>query len=68
MFVHAIAIFIPLNLLVSYSFFSIKVASSIWFLYGFYFKKDSSKASTDIVVRGQNNLIAVTASESRARA
>jgi len=34
-YVHAIAIFIPLNLMVSYSFFSIKVASLIWFLYGY---------------------------------
>jgi len=39
-YVHAIAIFIPLNLMVSYSFFSIKVASLIWFLYGYLYVRD----------------------------
>jgi len=39
-YVHAIAIFIPLNLMVSYSFFSIKVASLIWFLYGYLSARD----------------------------
>jgi putative polymerase len=39
---HAIAIFIPLNLLVSYSFFSIKVASLIWFYYGHRLMIDAS--------------------------
>jgi putative polymerase len=39
-YVHAIAIFIPLNLLVSYSFFSIKVASLIWFFYGYLYMRD----------------------------
>ena len=39
-YVHAIAIFIPLNLMVSYSFFSIKVASLIWFLYGYFHVRD----------------------------
>jgi hypothetical protein len=39
-YVHAIAIFISLNLLVSYSFFSIKVASLIWFFYGYLYMKD----------------------------
>jgi len=34
MYVHAICVFIPLNLMVSYSFFSIKVAALIWFCYG----------------------------------
>jgi len=38
-YIHAISIFIPLNLLVSYSFFSIKVASLIWFFYGYIYKK-----------------------------
>lgn len=33
-YVHAICVFIPLNLMVSYSFFSIKVAALIWFCYG----------------------------------
>jgi putative polymerase len=40
LYVHAIAIFIPLNLLVSYSFFSIKVASLIWFFYGYLSMRD----------------------------
>jgi putative polymerase len=40
LFIHAIAIFIPLNLLVSYSFFSIKVASLIWFFYGYRYMRD----------------------------
>jgi putative polymerase len=39
-YMHAIAIFIPLNLLVSYSFFSIKVASVMWFAYGLQHAKD----------------------------
>jgi putative polymerase len=39
-YVHAIAIFIPLNLMVSYSFFSIKVASLIWFFYGYLYMRD----------------------------
>jgi putative polymerase len=61
-FVHAIAIFIPLNLLVSYSFFSIKVASLIWFSYGFYFMKDYSAAiafphGADGMARRQINLL-----------
>jgi putative polymerase len=39
-YVHAIAIFIPLNLMVSYSFFSIKVAALIWFFYGYLYMRD----------------------------
>jgi hypothetical protein len=35
-------IFIPLNLLVSYSFFSIKVAALIWFFYGYRLVKDNA--------------------------
>jgi putative polymerase len=42
LYVHGIAIFIPLSLMVSYSFFSIKVASLIWFTYGYLFVKDSA--------------------------
>jgi putative polymerase len=34
LYVHSIALFIPLNLMVSYSFFSIKVAALMWFCYG----------------------------------
>ena len=34
LFVHSIALFIPLSLMVSYSFFSIKVAALMWFCYG----------------------------------
>jgi putative polymerase len=34
MYVHAICVFIPLNLMVSYSFFSIKVSALMWFCYG----------------------------------
>jgi putative polymerase len=39
-YVHAIAIFVPLNLMVSYSFFSIKVASLVWFFYGYLYIRD----------------------------
>jgi putative polymerase len=39
-YLHAIGIFIPLNLLISYSFFSIKVASLVWFFYGYLYMKD----------------------------
>ncbi|MCK1404948.1 hypothetical protein [Bradyrhizobium sp. 76] len=42
LYVHGIAIFIPLNLMVSYSFFSIKVASLMWFCFGYFFLKDVS--------------------------
>jgi putative polymerase len=42
LYVHGIAIFIPLNLLVSYSFFSVKVASLIWFCFGYFFMNDES--------------------------
>lgn len=34
-FIHGIAIYISLNLLVSYSLFSIKTASFLWFIYGY---------------------------------
>jgi putative polymerase len=34
-FIHGIAIYISLNLLVSYSLFSIKTASLLWFIYGY---------------------------------
>lgn len=34
-YLHAVALFIPLSLLVSYSFFSIKVGALIWFVYGY---------------------------------
>jgi len=43
LYVHGTAIFIPLNLLVSYSFFSIKVASVIWFYFGYFLTKDDSE-------------------------
>jgi putative polymerase len=42
LYVHGVAIFIPLNLMVSYSFFSIKVASLMWFCFGYLFLKDFS--------------------------
>ena len=41
LYVHGISIFVPLNLMVSYSFFSIKVASLMWFCFGYFFVKDS---------------------------
>jgi putative polymerase len=48
MYVHAIAVFIPLNLMVSYSFFSIKVAALIWFCYGhLYMKGSADEAEAD---------------------
>jgi putative polymerase len=40
LYIHGIAMFIPLNLMVSYSFFSIKVASLIWFAYGYLYSRD----------------------------
>ena len=40
LYVHGIALFVPLNLLVSYSFFSVKVASLIWFCFGYFFVND----------------------------
>jgi putative polymerase len=39
-YMHAIGIFIPLNLLISYSFFSVKIAALIWFFYGYRFIRD----------------------------
>lgn len=48
LYVHAIAIFIPLNLMVSYSFFSIKVASLMWFCFGFFFLKDFSTEASPL--------------------
>jgi putative polymerase len=45
LYFHAIALFIPLNLLVSYSFFSIKVASIIWFFFGYFYMKDIFSAA-----------------------
>jgi putative polymerase len=47
MYIHAVCVFIPLNLMVSYSFFSIKVAALIWFCYGYvYMKSISDMADT----------------------
>jgi len=45
MYVHALAVFIPLNLMVSYSFFSIKVAALIWFCYGYVYMKSLSEGA-----------------------
>ena len=45
LYVHGIAMFIPLNLMVSYSFFSIKVASLMWFCFGYFYAKDSYRES-----------------------
>jgi putative polymerase len=39
-YVHGITIFVPLTLMVSFSFFSIKVASLMWFLFGYFFMLD----------------------------
>jgi putative polymerase len=52
LYTHGIAIFIPLNLMVSYSFFSIKVASLIWFSYGYYFSKDCASEASPISDEG----------------
>jgi putative polymerase len=41
LYVHGIAMFVPLNLMVSNSFFSIKVAALMWFSFGYLFLKDS---------------------------
>jgi putative polymerase len=48
LYVHGVAIFIPLNLMVSYSFFSIKVASLIWFSYGYLFLRDCASEASPI--------------------
>jgi putative polymerase len=40
-YMHAIGIFIPLSLLISNSFFSIKIAALIWFFYGYRFMRDT---------------------------
>jgi putative polymerase len=40
-YIHGIGIFVPLNLMVSYSFFSVKVSALIWFAYGYLFMEDS---------------------------
>lgn len=42
LYAHGIAIFIPLNLLISYSFFSIKVAGLMWFFYGMNYRKEAA--------------------------
>jgi putative polymerase len=41
LYVHGIAMFVPLTLMVSYSFFSVKVAALMWFIFGYLFMKDS---------------------------
>jgi putative polymerase len=48
-YVHAIAMFIPLNLMVSYSFFSIKVAALIWFFYGYLYMADLYSSAPESV-------------------
>jgi putative polymerase len=54
LYVHGIAIFIPMNLLVSYSFFSIKVASLVWFCFGYFFMNDDRvESASDVGLRGQ---------------
>jgi putative polymerase len=47
-YMHAISIFIPLNLLVSNSFFSIKTASVIWFCYGLLYMIDAEHGYADL--------------------
>jgi len=42
LYVHGIALFIPLTLLVSYSFFSIKIAALLWFCFGYFFMADDA--------------------------
>lgn len=43
-FIHGIAIYISLNLLVSYSLFSIKTASLLWFIYGYLHAEELDRA------------------------
>ena len=50
LYVHGVAIFVPLNLLVSYSFFSVKVAALIWFCFGYFFMMDGA-VETEAAVR-----------------
>jgi putative polymerase len=45
LYVHGITIFVPLTLMVSFSFFSIKVASLIWFLFGYFYGQDFTTES-----------------------
>jgi putative polymerase len=49
LYVHGTTIFIPLTLMVSYSFFSIKVASLIWFAYGYFFLRDFESEPSPVV-------------------
>jgi putative polymerase len=42
LYVHGIAIFVPLNLLISYSLFSVKTAALMWFCFGYFFMNDHS--------------------------
>ena len=56
LYVHGIAIFVPLTLMVSFSFFSIKVAALIWFLFGYSFMQDYAEefsSHPDIGLRSQ---------------
>lgn len=51
-FLHSTAIFVPLNLLVSYSFFSIKVAALLWFFYGYLYMREAVEtAASEFVPR-----------------
>jgi putative polymerase len=44
-FVHMVCLYVPFNLLVSYSLFSIKTAAPLWFLYGYFHARDASAGS-----------------------
>src|SRR5262249_12592096 len=53
-FVHSICIYIAVNLLVSYSLFSIKTAALMWFIYGYLlpeFEWSGAKLGRYLVVR-----------------
>jgi putative polymerase len=45
LFVHATCLYLPLNLLVSYSLFSIKTASLLWFVYGYLYAQSMIERS-----------------------
>lgn len=50
-FAHAACLYLPLNLLVSYSLFSIKTASLLWFVYGYLYAQSMLARFPSVVQR-----------------
>jgi putative polymerase len=64
LYVHGIAMFVPLTLMVSYSLFSIKVASLMWFCFGYFFMNDDgvdNPSLSDVGFRAQTGRVTVGA-------